>query len=182
MKMVSESGLYMLLDKSKKPKALELKKIIYTEILPSIRKTGDYKSDKADKIKLKKLTKKLQLIQKEQSIKNTTTKKYINTTGKGFVYVLKAKSLKSGKNRDCLKLGYATNLNKRLETYKTGHPDIEMVYQENVNVSKKQLEKCVLNLNIMKRLSTKNEIICDSNLEEIKNEIKDCKTLIDKYN
>ena len=34
----------------------------------------------------------------------------------------------------------------------------------------------------MNRLSTKNEIICDSNLEEIKNEIKDCKTLIDKYN
>ena len=182
MKMVSESGLYMLLDKSKKPKALELKKIIYTEILPSIRKTGEYKVGKEDKLKLKKLTKKLQLIQKEQSIKNITTKKYINTTGKGFVYVLKSKSLKSGKNRDCLKLGYATNLNKRLETYKTGHPDIEMVYQENVNVSKKQLEKCVLNLNIMKRLSSKNEIICNVPLKDIISEIQDCKKLISKYN
>ena len=33
----------------------------------------------------------------------------------------------------------------------------------------------------MKRLSSKNEIICNSSLEEIKNEIKDCKKLISKY-
>ena len=184
MKMISEVGLFMLLDKSKKPKALELKKILYTKVLPSIRKTGEYKVDKEDKIKLKKLTKKLELIQKEQSIKKLTSKRYTeykNTSGKGFIYVLKVKTLKDGKEKSCLKLGYATNLNKRLDTYKTGHPDIELVHQENVNVSKKQLEKCVLNLNIMKRLSSKNEIICNSTLDEIKNEIKDCKKLIMKY-
>jgi prophage antirepressor-like protein len=185
MKMVSESGLFMLLDKSKKSKAIALKRILYTEVLPSIRKTGEYKVNKEDKVKLKKLTKRIQLINKEQSMKRLTSKRYIeykNTSGKGFIYVLKVKTLINGIIKICYKIGYATNLNKRLETYKTGHPDIELVYQENVNVSKKQLEKCVLNLNIMKRLSTKNEIICDSNLEEIKNEIKDCKTLIDKYN
>ena len=185
MKMVSESGLYMILDKSKKPKALELKRIIYTDILPSIRKTGEYSVNKSDKIKLKKLTKKLQLIQKEQNIKRLTSKKYTeykNTSGKGFIYVLKVKILRNGIIKICYKIGYATNLNERLETYKTGNPDIELVFQENVNVSKKQLEKCVLNLNIMKRLSSKNEIICDSSLKEIKNEIKDCKKLISKYN
>jgi len=90
--------------------------------------------------------------------------------------------LRNGIIKICYKIGYATNLNKRLDSYKTGHPDIELVYQENVNVSKQQLEKCVLNLNIMKRLSTKNEIICDSSLKEIINEIQDCKKLIDKYN
>ena len=184
MKMISEVGLFMLLDKSKKPKALELKKILYTKVLPSIRKTGDYKSDKADKLKLKKLTKKLELIQKEQTMKKITSKKYTdykNTSGKGFIYVLKVKTLQTGREKQCLKLGYATNLNKRLDTYKTGHPDIELVHQENVNVNKKQLEKCVLNLNIMKRLSTKNEIICDSSLKDIINEIQDCKKLLVKY-
>ena len=181
MKMISEVGLFMLLDKSKKPKAIELKKILYTKVLPSIRKTGEYKVGKEDKLKLKKLTKKLHLIQKEQSIRNTTTKKYTNTTGKGFIYVLNAKTLKRGKEKKCYKLGYATSLNKRLDTYKTGHPDIELVHQENINVNKKQLEKCVLNLNIMKRLSSKNEIICDSTLDEIKKEIQDCKKLISKY-
>ena len=185
MKMISESGLFMLLDKSKKPKALELKKILYTEVLPSIRKTGEYKVGREDKLKLRNLTKKLKLIQKEQSIRRLTSKRYTNyknTSGKGFIYVLKVKMLKNGIIKICYKIGYATNLNKRLESYKTGHPDIELVYQENVNVSKQQLEKCVLNLNIMKRLSTKNEIICDSSLKEIINEIQDCKKLIDKYN
>ena len=184
MKMISEVGLFMLLDKSKKPKAIELKKILYTKVLPSIRKTGDYKSNKADKLKLKNLTKKLELIQKEQTMKKLTSKKYTdykNSSGKGFIYVLKVKTLRSGKENHCLKLGYATNLNKRLDTYKTGHPDIELVHQENVNVNKKQLEKCVLNLNIMKRLSTKNEIICDSSLKDIINEIQDCKKLLVKY-
>jgi len=181
MKMISESGLYMLLDKSKKPKAMELKRILYTEVLPSIRQTGAYKVNKEDRIKLKKLTKKIKLIKKQQSMNSKTKKQYINSSGKGFIYILKVKIIKDGIQKICYKIGYTTNLNKRLESYKTGHPDIELVYQENVNVSKKQLEKCVLNLNIMKRLSTKNEIICNSSLEEIKNEIKDCKKLIDKY-
>ena len=33
----------------------------------------------------------------------------------------------------------------------------------------------------MKRLSTKNEIICDSSLKDIINEIQDCKKLLIKY-
>ena len=184
MKMISESGLFMLLDKSEKPKAIELKKILYSNVLPSIRKTGKYSVNSIDKAKLKKLTKKLQLIQKEQSIKRLTSKRYTeykNTSGKGFIYVLKIKTLKNGKEEICYKIGYTINLNKRLENYKTGHPDIELVHQENVNVSKKQLEKCVLNLNIMKRLSSKNEIICDSPLKDIINEIQDCKKLLVKY-
>ena len=185
LKMISEAGLFILLNKSRKPYAEKLKTEIFTKVLPSIRKTGDYKSDKEDKIKLKKLTKKLELIQKEQLMKRLTSKKYTdykNTSGKGFIYVLKIKTLKDGKEEICYKIGYASNLNKRLESYKTGHPDIELVYQENVNVSKKQLEKCVLNLNIMKRLSSKNEIICNSSLKTIINEIKDCKKIILKYN
>jgi prophage antirepressor-like protein len=185
MKMVSESGLFMLLDKSQKPKALELKRVLYTNVLPSIRQTGKFSVNSEDKLKLKKLTKKLQLIQKEQSMKRLTTKKYtkyINSSKKGFIYVLKVKLLKAGIEKLCYKIGYASDLNKRLETYKTGHPDIELVHQENVNVSKKQLEKCVLSLNLMKRLSSKNEIICNSSLEDIINEIQDCKKLIEKYN
>jgi prophage antirepressor-like protein len=185
MKMISEAGLFILLEKSEKPKAVALKNILYSNVLPSIRKTGKFSVNSVDKVKLKKLTKKLQLINKEKSMKLLTSKRYIdykNKSGKGFIYVLKIKTLKDGKEEICYKIGYATNLNKRLESYKTGHPDIELVYQENVNVSKKQLEKCVLNLNIMKRLSSKNEIICNSSLKTIINEIKDCKKIISKYN
>ena len=34
----------------------------------------------------------------------------------------------------------------------------------------------------VKRLSSKNEIICNSSLKNIINEIKDCKKIISKYN
>ena len=184
MVMIDESGMYILLDKSNKPIAKQFRDELFTNILPEYRKTGNIKSNSIDKQRLNKLEKKLTLIRKEQSMNKLTSKKYTdykNTSGKGFLYVLNVKKLRNGKEAECYKLGYATNLNKRLDTYKTGHPDIELVHQENVNVSKKQLEKCVLNLNIMKRLSSKNEIICNSSLEEIKNEIKDCKKLILKY-
>ena len=173
MVMIDESGIYNLLDKSNKPIAKQFRDELFYNILPKLREDGEFKFNINDKAKLKQLTKKLHLIQKEQTMKHLTSKRYTeykNTSGKGFIYVLKIKTLKDGKEEICYKIGYATNLNKRLESYKTGHPDIELVYQENVNVSKKQLEKCVLNLNIMKRLSTKNEIICESSLEKIINE------------
>ena len=185
MVMIDESGMYIVLNNSTKPLAKEFRDELFSNILPKLREDGQFKFNSNDRKQLKTLKTKLHLIQKEQSIKRLTSKKYTeykNTSGKGFIYVLKVKILRNGIIKICYKIGYATNLNERLETYKTGHPDIELVFQENVNVSKKQLEKCVLNLNIMKRLSTKNEIICDSSLEKIKNEIKDCKKLISKYN
>ena len=182
LKLIDEAGLYILLNNSTKPLAKEFRDELFSNILPKLRENGEFKFNTNDRKKLKKIKKTLKLIKKEQFIKKLTSKKYNNLTGKGFIYVLKIKIIKNGINKICYKIGYASNLNYRLETYKTGNPDVELVHQENVNVSKKQLEKCVLNLNIMKRLSTKNEIICDRSLEEIKHEIKDCKILIDKYN
>ena len=185
LKLIDESGLYIVLNNSTKPLAKEFRDELFSNILPKLREDGEFKFNINDKAKLKQLTKKLHLIQKEQTMKHLTSKRYTeykNTSGKGFIYVLKIKTLKDGKEAICYKIGYATNLNKRLESYKTGHPDIELVYQENVNVSKKQLEKCVLNLNILKRLSSKNEIICNSNLKNIISEIQDCKKIISKYN
>lgn len=181
MKMISESGIFMLLDKSKKPKALELKRKLYVDVLPSIRKNGKYELSKDDKIKIKSLTKKIQYNSTIRKIQQKTHKQYSNLTGKGFIYVLKTKLVDKGANTYCYKIGYTVNLNKRIQTYKTGNPNIELVYQENVNCNKKQLEKCVLNLNILKRLGTKNEIICNSSLDEIKKEINDCKKIIQKY-
>jgi prophage antirepressor-like protein len=181
MKMISEGGLYLLLDKSHKPLAIELKKQLYTQVLPSIRKSGQYKINRNDNKIIKKLTEKLQLKSKEQSIRNSTKKQYNNLSDKGFIYILKVKTIQDGKEKQCYKIGYTTNLNKRLATYKTGNPDIELAYQENVNCNKKQLEKCVLNLNILKRIGSKKEVICDSPLEEIKKEIEDCKKLISRY-
>ena len=186
LKLVDEAGIYVILNKSNKPIAKEFQDELFSNILPKLREDGQFKFNSNDRKELKNLKHKLTLIKKEQLIKKLTSKKYSkynNISGKGFIYILKVKILRDGVEKICYKIGYATDLNKRLETYKTGHPDIELVHQENVNVNKKQLEKCVLSLNILKRLSSKSEIICDSSLEDIIKEIKECKTFINnKYN
>jgi len=181
MKMISEAGIFTILDKSTKPMAIELRQKLLSNVLPSIRKNGKYEATLDDKLKIKKLTQKLKLKSREQLLHNKTRKTYTNSTGKGFIYVLKVKALHNGDEKQCYKIGYTINLNKRLATYKTGNPDVELAHHENVNCNKKQLEQCVLNLNILKKLSSRNEIICNKSLKEIKDEIQDCTKLIAKH-
>jgi prophage antirepressor-like protein len=181
MKMISECGVFIILDKSEKPIAVEIRKLLNKDVLPSLRKNGKYEVSKEDKKKIKSLKVKINKIVKMTKIHNKTNTKYIDVTTKGFIYVLKVKALQDGTEKQCYKIGYTANLNKRLKTYKTGNPDVELVHQENVNCNKKQLEQCVLNLNILKKLSSKNEIICNSSLKEIKEELDDCKKLIAKH-
>jgi len=181
MVMIDEAGIYIVLDKSNKIIAKQFKDELFTNILPELREKGEFKFNSIDKKKLKNIKNKLTLIRKEQSIHNKTKKLYNDISGDGFIYVLKVKALNNGNDKICYKIGYTSDLNKRLDSYKTGHPDIDLVYQDNLKINKKQLEQCVLNLNILKRLTAKNEIICNSSLNKIKNEIKDCKKLITKY-
>lgn len=54
MKMTNEAGIYIILDKSNKPIAKLFKNELFTEVLPSIRKTGKYIVNSNDKLKLKK--------------------------------------------------------------------------------------------------------------------------------
>lgn len=68
-----------------------------------------------------------------------------------------------------------------MSTYKTGNPDVKLVHQENIKCNKKQLEKCVLNLNTLKLLKNRTEVICDSPLKTILEEIKECQKLLDKF-
>jgi hypothetical protein len=55
----------------------------------------------------------------EQTMKRLTSKKYTdykNTSGKGFIYVLKVKTQHNGQEKDCYKIGYTANLEKRMAT------------------------------------------------------------------
>ena len=45
---ISEQGLYFFLNRSDKPKALPMQKWVAGEVLPSIRKTGNYAVGKDD--------------------------------------------------------------------------------------------------------------------------------------
>jgi len=179
LKMINESGLYILLYKSNKDIAKKLAEKFFSEVLPELRKTGKYILDKSDSKYKKQITKKIQLYQQE--LKRTRKYTYTNKTGKGFIYVIKIKTSQDGKEKKSYKIGYTANLEKRMATYKTGNPDIELEHYENINCNKKQLEKCIINLNILKLLKNKTEVICDTPLEKIKNEIEECKKLINKF-
>ena len=181
MKMISESGVFMLLESSNKPIAIELRRRLNIDVLPSIRKDGKFELTRNDKIKIKALTKKIKYSSNLTKIHSKTSKHYSNKTGKGFIYILKVKTSIDGNQKKCYKIGFTNNLEKRLATYKTGNPDVELVHQENVNCNNNQLEKCVLNLNILNKLSERNEIICNKSLKDIKTEIEDCKELLKKH-
>jgi prophage antirepressor-like protein len=178
-KMISEGGLYLLLSKSRKPLAIELKKQLYTTVLPEIRKKGQYKLNSTDRNKIKDLSKKIKLYQYE--LKRTKKQSFPDKTKKGFIYILKVPTIADGHKKICHKIGYTANLEKRLATYKTGNPDVELAHYENLHCNKKQLETCVVNLNILKRLKNRVEVICNESLENIKAEIEDCKKLLGKY-
>lgn len=179
LKMINESGLLVLLNRSNKSIAKDLTEELLSDVLPELRKKGKYILNSIEKKHMKFITKKIQLYQQE--LKLTKKLSHPDKTGKGFIYVLKVKTIQDGKNKNCYKVGYTANLEKRLATYRTGNPDIEIAHQENINCNKKQLESCILNLNILKRLKNKTEVICDIPLEKIKEEIEDCKKLLEKY-
>lgn len=190
-KMISEGGLYLLLSKSKKPLAISLKEELYTKVLPDIRKYGKFQVNNIEKKKLDKINDKItaKIHKQTQIIKNLKTeikftKKHLypnNTTGNGFIYIIELKTPYNGKITKCYKIGYTANLEKRMSTYKTGNPNINLIYHENINCNRKQLEKCIVNLNHLKLLKHKTEIICDTNIHQLINEIKDCKKLLHKY-
>jgi hypothetical protein len=180
MKMTNETGIYMILTKSKKQVAKKFRDSLYQDIIPKLRDQGEYKFNVADKKKLNNLTKKIKAYQTE--LKRTQKQKHNNKTDNGFIYVLKVKTIKNGREKICYKIGYTADLDKRMATYKTGNPDIELVHSENIDCNKKQLEKCVMNLNTLKLLKNNTEIICDVPLKNLIGEINDCKTLLKKHN
>ena len=179
--LINESGIYLLLSKSNKNIAKELSKKLFTEVLPELRQKGKYIFNTTERRKMNKVSQKIKLYQRE--IKRTSKKNYTfeNNTGNGFIYVISIKTFMNGKHKTCYKIGYTANLEKRIATYKTGNPDVKLSYQENLKCNKKQLEKCVLNLNTLKLLKNNIEIICDVPLEKIIKEIKDCKTLLKEH-
>lgn len=180
LKMISESGLYALLHKSKKPLASKLGEQLFSQVLPELRKSGIYKLTKREFNTMERLTKKIKNLKLEL---NRTKKQSINNndTGKGYIYILEINTPHNGKDTKCFKIGYTSNLERRMATYKTGNPDVKLAHHENINCNKKQLEKCIINLNHLKLLKRKSEIICNTTLKELKSEIEDCKKLLTKH-
>lgn len=93
--VVNESGLYSLILKSRKPEAKAFKKWVTSEVLPSIRKTGQYKADWTDeRIKSKAVRNRFTSMLKQHGYKSPDEYKATTNSMK------KKLGIKSNKKKD----------------------------------------------------------------------------------
>jgi prophage antirepressor-like protein len=175
MKLINEAGLYYVLSHSNKEIAKNFMNDFYTTIMPELRKTGQYIMTKKERDKIKNLNVKLDNYKNENFyLKDTNTYKPSNI---GYMYILQTKMSVDGTFKKVYKIGITNNIKKRLTTYKTGNPNIKILYLIDTKLDKKQLESCVKNVikfNIAKR---KTEIIYSS-LSKLLDDIKECSSLL----
>ena len=128
---IDEAGLYKLLTNSTKELAKKFRDEVFSNILPSIRKTGTYNVENKDK--LKKLNN--EIIQLKNNQRNI-----IYPKGKA-IYVIK----QINNNKKYYKIGYTKDLNKRLKVYNTGSPN-KILYKFFCLIKDENIDKCIKNV------------------------------------
>lgn len=109
---IDEAGLYKLLTNSTKELAKKFRDEVFSNILPTIRKTGSYNVSNMNKIK----TLNKEIIDLQNNQRNIKYPK-----GKA-IYIIK----KVINNKKYYKIGYTKDLNKRLKVYNTGTPNKQL--------------------------------------------------------
>jgi len=127
---VDESGLYKLLSNSIKKIAKEFRDEIFSNILPSIRKTGEYVVNKTEKNKLKILN--------EEIIQLKNNQRNIVYPGGKAIYVIK--QIKN--NKKYYKIGHTKDLNKRLKVYNTGNAN-KILYTYYCLITDEKIDMCI---------------------------------------
>ena len=111
--LVNESGLYEVLTKSSKPLAKTFLIKYLTEIMPQIRKTGKYISNKKDMNKIKKLNNKMENYKTELNYYNDKYQFVPSTYG--YIYICEDDQIKNGIKIKCYKVGYDIDMVKKNE-------------------------------------------------------------------
>jgi prophage antirepressor-like protein len=157
--VVKEAGLYQVIMRCRKPIAKPFQKWVCGEVLPSLRKKGEYKMNEDYQLKLKQLEQeKLNLEEEnkmlvENHIENSTKIKHLQNKvllkqkrkvydDKNFIYILQDEHHKKD---GIYVIGKAINLTSRLTSYEKSH-DVQIVYYRTCNSSQQMglIENCVL--------------------------------------
>ncbi len=169
---INESGLYQLLSNSTKKIASKFRDELFSSILPSIRKTGEYKISKYENNKLKELNNKLKI-----KINNLTSennyyedKHNYKPTKNSYIYIIR----KNIGTKKCYKIGYTNNIKERIKSYKTALSSYKIIYYINIIFDGLQTEQCIKNINKLHKLKEKTDELCYLSLKQLKNSIKDC--------
>jgi hypothetical protein len=95
----------------------------------------------------------------------------------GHLYILKLKTPIKGISKIVYKIGITKDIKKRLSTYKTGSPNIKLLYIIKTNLDKKQLEDCIKNVMKFDTIKKKIEIVYSS-LSKLLDDINKCSKLL----
>jgi len=176
---VNESGLYQLLSVSHKKIAIQFRNELFTDILPTIRKTGIYKMKEKDNNKLKELNNKLKTKMKkiEEKVNYFEDKHIYKPTTNSYIYIIK----KEIGSKTCYKIGYTNDIKKRIKVYKTGKSNISMVYHIAIIFDGKQTEDCVKSINKLHKMKKKTDDLCYLSLKQLKNSIIDCIEILENH-
>ena len=126
-KYVNESGLYQILASSTKPLAKIFMNEYFSNIMTQIRKTGKYiMDDKTNKLR-QEMNNKLE--ENKQLVTNQRNVKYPEGNA---LYIIK----------QYYKIGYTSNLTKRLKSYNTGNAN-KILYNYFIMVENESIDKCI---------------------------------------
>jgi prophage antirepressor-like protein len=143
--IINEAGLYRLIMRSNKKVAQKFQEWVCGEVLPSLRKKGEYKMKEEYQLKLKELEdEKLEKDKQIKKLQNQVLQKQKRTvySDKNCIYMIQDEFHK--KNRTYI-IGKAIDLTQRLTTYNKSR-DFEVIYNRNCNSAQQMniIEKCVL--------------------------------------
>jgi len=159
--------------------AIQFRNDLFTNILPTIRKTGLYKLKEKDNIKLKAINEKLSVkIKKIEEENNYYEDKHIyKPTNNSYIYIIK----KDIGRKKCYKIGYTDDINKRIQVYKTSKSNIKIIYYIPIIFDGKQVEDCIKNINKLHKLKNKTDELCFLSLKQLKATIIDCISIMENH-
>lgn len=169
---INEAGLYELLTKSNKPIAKVFMNKYFTDIMPTIRKTGKYILKEEDKEKLDKINEKLNNYKKE--LEYYSNKYNFESSENGYFYIKQKTMIIDSKEVICYKIGFTKNFPDRISNYKVGEFEQKFISIIPVNFDANVLESCVKNKLKPHLHKLKTDTICFISLNSLKEEINKC--------
>ena len=177
MNIINEPAVYKLIMRSNKPIAQKFQEFICEEVLPSLRKEGEYKMQKIFEDKLEE--KNLIIYNQEKEIEKN--KRYLNRLDRNKCAIGNSIYIMTHPKFDNeFKIGFSSNINERSKDPETYAPDhYEYIYHRLVK-NMKQVETILHSIYASVRINRHKEWFTFENIEEIIKEIDGVCDVIEK--
>jgi len=155
----------------------------FTDIMPEIRKTGEFILSNTEKVKLDKLNNKIEKL--NNKINNLSeennfleSKHRFEPATNGYMYINQTSCINNGIKSKCFKFGITDNIEKRIAQYKVGNPTFKLLYYIPLKIDMYQLENCIQSILKPHEIKKNNETLSFVSLKELKNTINTCANVL----